>query len=71
MLRLSFGNSANLFRVRDSEELVVAFCLRVVSAVFTGLLSGRLYSAAKLTVVALACGVLLYQRIERTVMDTI
>lgn len=55
MLRLSCGNSANLLRVSCSEELVVAFCLRGVCAVFTGLLSGRPYSAAKLTVVALAC----------------
>ena len=55
MLRLLCGNSADLFRVSGSEELVVAFCLRGVSAVFNGLLSGRSYSAAKLTAVALAC----------------
>jgi len=32
---------------------------------------GQLLASLLTTVVALACGVLLYQRIERTVMDTI
>jgi hypothetical protein len=44
-----------LFRVTGSEELDAALCLRGISTVFAGLFSGRPRTAAKLTVVALAC----------------
>ena len=55
MPRLSCGNSATLFRVSGSKELIVVFCGRGVSAVVTIFVFGCLYPAAKLTAVALAC----------------